>query len=115
MLIIDLNLSPFKKNKAQVLSQTIEAKRLSRAKPLFEKLRDGWQPTVLWRDNKLFTFQAIHNYQNDRIYAVNKKDIPLNDKIAYERQKPAPVIVLEGLTSTGEKTPFIFLEEGGKN
>ena len=100
---IDLNLSPFKKSKAQVLSQIIKVKRLSRAKSLFEKLKDGRQPPVLWTDKKLLTVLEIHNYQNDRIYAVNKENIPLNERIAYKRQKPASVMVWVGVTSTGEK------------
>ena len=41
VLKIDFNPSPFKKSKAQVLSQTAKAKRLSQAKFLFEKLKDG--------------------------------------------------------------------------
>ena len=66
-LKIDFNLSPFKKSKAQVMSQTVKAKRLSRAKLLLKKLKDGRQPPVLWTDKKLFTVQVIHNHQNDRI------------------------------------------------
>ena len=41
ILKIDLNLSPFKKSKAQVPSQTVNAKRLNRAKLLLEKFKDG--------------------------------------------------------------------------
>ena len=109
----DLNLSPFKKSKAQLLSQTAKVKRFSRAKVRLGKLKDGKQPPVLWTDEKLFTVQAIHNHQNDRIYAV-KKYISLNERIAYKRQKPASVIVWAGVTTTGEKTPLIFIEEGAK-
>ena len=43
---IDFNLSPFK-NKAQVLSQTLRAKILNRAKRLLEKLKEGRQPLVM--------------------------------------------------------------------
>ena len=76
-----------------------------------EKLKDGMQPSVLWTDKMLFTVQAIHNHQNYRIYAVNKEDIPMNERIAYKRQKPACVMVWAGVTSTGEKAPLIFIEE----
>ena len=86
VLQIDLNLSPFKKSKAQMLSQTAQTKRLSRAKLLLEKLKDGRQPPVIWTDEKLFTVQAIHNHQNDWIYVVNKEDDPLKERIAYKRQ-----------------------------
>ena len=114
VLKIDLNQSSFKKSKTQVQSQTVKAKRLNRAKHLLEKLKDGRQSPGLWTDRKLFTVQAIHHHQHDRIYAVNKEDIPLNERIAHKRQNPASVMVWAGVTSTGEKTPLIFIEEGAK-
>ena len=51
---------------------------------------------------------------NDRIYAVSKDDITLNEWIAYKHQKTASVMVWAGVTSTGEKTPLIVNEEGVK-
>ena len=59
VLKIDFDLSPFKKRKAQVLSWTVKAKRLSQAKLLFKKLNDGRQPPVLWTDKKLLTLYTI--------------------------------------------------------
>ena len=106
----DLNLPPYKITKAQLLSQATKAKRLQRAKLLLENLRDGTQPPVLWTDEKLLTIQAVHNPQNDRIYAVNKSDIPLSDRLMFRRQKPASVMVWAEVTSTGERTPLIFIE-----
>ena len=66
-----------------MLSLTVKSKGLSLARLILEKLEDGWQPPVLWTDEKLFTVQAIHNNQNDRIYSVNKEDILLNERITY--------------------------------
>ena len=57
----DLNLSPYKIAKAQLLSQATKTKRRQRAKLFLENLRDGMQPSVLRTDEKLFTLQAIHN------------------------------------------------------
>ena len=54
----------------------------------------------------------IHNPQNDLIYAVNKEDIPLNERITHKCQKPASVMVWAGITTTGEKKTFIIVEEG---
>ena len=84
---IDLNLLPYKKTKVQLLSQAAKNKRLERGKFLLEKLEDSMQPPVLWTGEKLFTVQAVHNHQNDRIYAVNKDDIPLNERLMFQRQK----------------------------
>ena len=57
----------------QLLLQTTKAKRLSRTKLLLDKLKDGTQPPVLWTDEKLFTVQAIHNNQNDRVLRTAKR------------------------------------------
>ena len=60
ILQVNLKITAFKKSKAQLLSQTINAKRLSKAKLLLDKFKDGTQPPVLWTDEKLFTVQGIH-------------------------------------------------------
>ena len=49
----DLKLSPYKKTKAQLLTQAAKTKRLQRAKLLLKKLGDDMQPPVLWTDEKL--------------------------------------------------------------
>ena len=110
----DLNLFPYKITKAHLLSQVTKIKRLQRAKLLLENLKDDTQLPVLQTVEKLFTVQAVHNPQNDQIYAVNKCDIPLTDRLVFRRQKSASVMVWAGVTSTGEKTPLIFVEEGMK-
>ena len=46
---------------------------------------------------------------------MNKEDIPLNERIANKLQKPASVMVWAGVTSTGEETPLIFIEEWVKS
>ena len=35
----------------------------------------------------------------------------MNKRIAYQWQTPAFIMVLAGVTSTGEKTPLIFIKE----
>ena len=69
---------------------------------------------MMWTDKKLLTVQTIHNHQNDLIYAVNRGDIQLNERLAYKQQNTASVIVWADVTSTGEKTPLIFIEDGVK-
>ena len=103
VLKIDVNLSPFKKSKAQVLSQTVKAKRFCLAKLLLKKTQ-GWQAASSAVDRlNVIHSQAIRNHQNDRIYAVYKEGIPLNEQIAYKHQKQASVMVWAGVCSTGEK------------
>ena len=114
VLTCDLNLYPFKNTKSQLLSEATKTKRMARAKHFLEKLRDGTQTPVFRTDEELFTVQAVHNHQNDRIYAVNNSGILLNDRLMFRRQKPASVIVWTGVTSSGKKTPLFFIEEGVK-
>ena len=41
-------------------------------------------------------------------------DIPEERRISFRRQKPASAMVWAGVTSCGQKTPLIFIEEGVK-
>ncbi|QQP58548.1 Putative DD37D maT transposase, partial [Caligus rogercresseyi] len=63
---------------------------------------------------KIFTVQATHNSQNDRILTWKKEDIPVELRTAFRRQKPPSVMVWAGVTSDGKRAPFIFVEEGVK-
>ena len=110
----DLKVRPYKITKRQLLSEATKKKRLERAKMLLKKLLDDTQPTVLWTDEKLFTIQGIHNSQNDRIWTKNKESVPVERRTSFRRQKPASVMVWAGVTSSGLKTPLIFVENGVK-
>jgi len=110
----DLKVKPYKITKRQLLSDATKKKRFERAKLLLNKVLDGTQPTVLWTDEKLFTVQAIHNPQNDRIWTENKDSVPVERRTSFRRQKPASVMVWAGVTSSGLKTLLIFVEDGVK-
>lgn len=110
----DLKLVPFKKSRRHLLSEATKKKRLVRGRELLRRLRSGTAPPVLWTDEKLFTVQAIHNHQNDRVLARDKEDIPVEERTAFRRQKPDSVMVWGGVTTDGKKTPLHFIEEGVK-
>ena len=110
----DLHVYPYKFTKRQLLSNATKKKRLDRAKVLIKRLVVGTRPQVLWTDEKLFTVQAIHNHQNDRIWIPNKDMVPVERCSSFRRQKPSSVMVWAGVTSTGLKTPLIFIDEGVK-
>ena len=110
----DLQSYPYKFTKRHLLSEATKKKRLDRAKVLVKKLVDGTQPQVLWTDEKLFTVQAVHNHQNDRIWLPDINMVPVERHSSFRRQKPASVMVWAGATSKGLKTPLIFIEEGVK-
>ena len=107
----DLHVYLYKFTKRQLLSNATKKKRLDRAKVLIKRLVVGMQPQVLWTDEKLFTVQAIHNHQNDRIWIPNKDMVPVKRCSSFRRQKPSSVMVWAGVTSTGLKTPLIFIDE----
>lgn len=110
----DLGMRPFKKTKRQLISAPTRAKRLMRAKLLRQQLQSASMPPVVWSDEKLFTVQAIHNSQNDRVYGKNLQEIPVETRTAFRRQKPASIMVWAAVTSDGHKSPLIFIPEGVK-
>ena len=61
-----------------------------------------------------FSLFSVRNTQNERILAKNKKDNALEDRSLLRRQKPQSVMVWDGVTTNGRKTPLIFVEEGVK-
>ena len=83
----DLNLFPYKNTRYQLLSHAAKSKRLQRGRLLLEKFQDGTPPPILWTDEKIFTVQVLLSHQNDRIYAVNKQGILLNDRFMFQRKK----------------------------
>ena len=114
VLVNDHKVKPYKITKRQLLNDTTKEKRYERSKMLLNKLLDGMWPQVLWTDEKLFTVQAIHNSQNDRIWIESKDLVPFECRTSFRRQKPASVKVWAGVTSTGLKIPLIFIKAGVK-
>lgn len=109
-----LEMTPYKKIRLHLLSAMTKAKRMERGRILLNRFKSGTQGPVLFTDEKLFTVQAIHNAQNDRILAKNSKDIPVEVRATFRRQKPASVMVWAGVMTDGKKTPLIFVPEGVK-
>ena len=109
VLINDLKVKPYEITKRQLLCDTTK-KKYERSKMLQNKLLDGIWPQVLWTDEKLFTVQAIHNRKNDRIWIKSKDSRLFECQTSFRRQKPASAMVWAGFTSTGLKTPLIFIE-----
>ena len=99
----------YKMSNARLLSEPMKMKRKDKANFFVERLTDDTQPPVLWTDEKLFPVQAIENPQNDRIYGRNKEEISVESRLLFRRQKPAQL--WWGVTSTGLKTPLIFIDE----
>ncbi|QQP37331.1 Putative DD37D maT transposase [Caligus rogercresseyi] len=85
-------------------------KPLIRGRKNIQQISQDRSPSVLLADEKIFTVQATHNSQNDRILTWKKEDIPVELRTAFRRQKPPSVMVWAGVTSDGKRAPLIFVE-----
>uniref|UniRef100_A0A914KM83 Transposase n=1 Tax=Meloidogyne incognita TaxID=6306 RepID=A0A914KM83_MELIC len=103
----ELGLKPYKLQKAQLLTEKTKKVRLERCKLLLQ-----WHacPDILFTDEKIFTIEAVHNHQNDRIWTTES---PLSDKLITHSQHPQSVMVWAGICASG-KTPLIFVDPGVK-
>ncbi len=102
----DLGIRPYKKTKCQLPSAAIRAKRLARAKFLCKELQSAPHSPVIWLDEKLFTVQAIHNVQNDRVYGKCLDSIPVEVRTTFCCQKPTYIMVWTAVTSDGHRSPL---------
>jgi DDE superfamily endonuclease len=101
----EFNLRPYKLQKAQLLTERMMATRLERSRALLTRTAGQ---EVLFTDEKIFTVEASHNHQNDRIWSQNA---PGTSSIVSHIQHPASVMVWAGICQSG-KTPLIFVDHG---
>ena len=79
------------------------------------QLKSSRQGRIFFTDEKLFTVEATHNRQNDRILGRKSKEIPLEGKAIYKCPKPASVMVWASAMSDRKKSPLkIFVKEDVK-
>jgi len=103
----DLGLKPYKIQRAQLLTDENKKVRVQRCRQLLTRAAGQ---DILFTDEKIFTIEAFHNHQNDRLWA---KDSPLSDHIVTHSQHPKSLMVWAGICATG-KTPLIFVNPGVK-
>ncbi len=104
----DLGMTPYKKQRWQVLSEDKKAKHLHQGRQLLKILKDGTMLPILWTDKKLFTVEAVHNVQNDRVLGTSKETLGTNVLSHFLHHG------LGRRHLRGKKTPLIFIEEGVK-
>ena len=110
----DLQLTPYKKQSRQLISEPSKQKRLHRGKLMLQEMERAAGKVFIWSDEKMFTVEAVTNKQNDRVYAKSSKDLSVNARSHLKRQKPASVMVWAAVASNGSKSPLIVIEEGVK-
>ena len=89
----DLNMTPFKFRKRQLLNEVTMAKRLTRGRFLLKWMKINPGIPVIWSDEKLFTVEMDFNHHNDRVLSVRVEDIPVDQRTVFKRQSPASVMV----------------------
>lgn len=107
----DLQLTPYKLHKVQLLTDDNKRVRLERCQQLLLSHASPrkWS-SILFTDEKLFTIEQFHNHQNDRIWSVES---PGSSGVVEHRQNPKAVMVWAGICATG-KTPLVFVDQGVK-
>ena len=75
-------------------------------------MRSAGKNIFNWFDEKIFTVEAVTNFQNDRFLTKCIASIPTGARIAFRRMKPASMMVWAAVSSNGKKSPIVFLEEG---
>lgn len=103
----ELGLKPYKMQKAQLLTDANKEVRVQRCRQLLRRVAGQ---EILFTDEKIFTVEAAHNHQNDRIWA---SESPLSTNIVSHSQYPSSVMVWAGICASG-KTPLIFVNPGVK-
>lgn len=109
----DLQMSPYKLQKRQLLSAPTIEKRLTRSRLLLNRIRDGTLPNIIFSDEKLFSVQQSHNHQNDRVLSRSLEAIPGNAGKVFRTQKPASVMVWAAISESG-KSLLVFVPQGVK-
>lgn len=106
----DLGLKAYKKQKIHGLTDAQKKARVKKCKELL-----AWHEgdDVIFSDEKMFQLQDSHNQQNDRVYGVSLRDIPV-DKLAVQRFQSASAVMVWGAISPRGKLPLLFIDRGVK-
>ena len=103
----DLQMSPYKHVKKQLLSTKNAEKCLARAKILFSHIEVGTLPNIVFSDEKKFDVQNHVNPQNDRVWS---SDGEMGPRTATQAQRAEFVMVLATVTKSG-RSSLVFIKQ----
>jgi hypothetical protein len=106
----ELNLKPYKLQKAQLLTDDNKLVRLQRNHALLRRTAGTRWERIIFTDKKLFMVEQAHNRQNDRSWSA---EAPGLSSVIEHRQNPQVVMVWGGICTSG-KTPPVIVNEGVK-
>ncbi|XP_076037187.1 uncharacterized protein LOC143022725 [Oratosquilla oratoria] len=107
----ELELKPYKIQKAQLLTDENKRVQLQRCRQLIHRAAGQQWERIVFTDEKLFTVEQAHNRQNDRSWSA---EAPGTSAIIEHRQNPQSVMVWGGICAS-VKTPLVFVERGQKS
>lgn len=107
----DLQLRPYKTRIEPLLSDEHKEKRIKFANWIRTNFRKEDTMRILFSDEKMFDIDGVYNSQNDRIWAVDRREADINGGIRQTRKFPQKVMVWLGVCSKGV-SPLVIFEEG---
>ena len=113
ILKFDIGAKAYKSKVVHKLNDKNKEDRLQRCRWLLRNIREDEVENIIFTDESIFPMSGYHNSQNERIYAVSKKDITPDEFLKEKQQFPRSLMVWMGV-SMKAKTPVIFCEEGAK-
>ncbi|EYC34439.1 hypothetical protein Y032_0001g415 [Ancylostoma ceylanicum] len=108
-----LNCRSYRLQKCQALTSENKHKRVEICRALLERAADGRHLKFVFSDEKLFTVQAFHNRQNDRILSESMEEANRNGRLVPKKAHPQSDMVASFITSDGN-SPLIFVDSGVK-
>jgi len=103
----DLGLFPFKKRKEPALKDEQKLERKQFAKWAERNLTKKDRLRVVFSDEKYFEIDGVYNANNDRIWAVNRKEADKTGGIFRKSKFPQKVMVWMAVCSTGATKLYV--------
>ena len=76
VIMDDLQLTPYKKQSVQVISDSSKLKNVDRGKFMLREMEPAASNIFIWSEDVMV--EAVTNKQNDRVYALGYWDSPVN-------------------------------------
>ena len=70
----DLQVTPYKNQSVQVISESSKLKSLGRGNLMLREMVQAASKIIVWSDKKLSTVEAVTNKQNERVYVLSSGD-----------------------------------------
>ena len=94
------------KQSRQLISELSKQKNLERGRLMLRETERAASKILIWSDEKLFTVEAVANKQSKRFNARSSRDLLVDVRCHFRRQKPVWVMVWAAVASDGRQICF---------